>query len=548
MSTERFPRLTRRGFLRFGSCAIGGLALPGALGFFGGRPISISGGILGGNAGAGHLLRGAPLPPASDFEEIETLIVGGGIAGLSAAWWLGRNKYDRYILLEVEKEVGGNSQSGRNSISGYPWGAHYVPLPGPSAGFVRMLFEDLAVIEGYDPSGNPRYNEFYLCADPHERLFFQGQWRSGLIPNYGLRKGDLEQFDAFFALMEQYKKLKGRDGRPAFVIPLDSSSGDPELTALDRVSFKEFLDMKGWNSKYLHWYANYCCRDDYGAALDKVSAWAGIHYFASRTGVGANADAQTVLTWPEGNGWIVNQLKSRHLSHIRGNSLVYSIEERDGRIHTHVMDVENKIRRGYISRHLVFAGPRFAAAKVIRELVEHPPDYMASMNYTPWMVANVSLNSLPKGEGSPLSWDNVSFYSDSLGYIVATHQELNSFPAATVITYYLPLSGPDPRAARDQASKKTRAQWVEMVVADLKQMHPGIEDQIENIDVWIWGHGMICPSPGFIWGGKREKLQASIGNIHFAHSDMSGISIFEEAQYRGVQAARKILAKTQAGS
>ena len=67
-----------------------------------------------------------------------------------------------------------------------------------------MLFEDLEVIEGYDNVGNPIYNELYLCADPHERLFFQGQWRSGIIPNHGLGQKDLAQFEAFFALMEHY--------------------------------------------------------------------------------------------------------------------------------------------------------------------------------------------------------------------------------------------------------------------------------------------------------------------------------------------------------
>jgi hypothetical protein len=36
-------------------------------------------------------------------------------------------------------------------------------------------------------------------------------------------------------------------------------------------------------------------------------------------------------------------------------------------------------------------------------------------------------------------------------------------------------------------------------------------------------------------------MQTSLGNVHFAHTDMSGISIFEEAQYRGVLAAKKVL-------
>ena len=55
---------------------------------------------------------------------------------------------------------------------------------------------------------------------------------------------------------------------------------------------------------------------------------------------------------------------------------------------------------------------------------------------------------------------------------------------------------------------------------------------------------MIRPVPGFIWGGDRQRMQQAHGRIVFAHSDMSGISIFEEAFTRGTQAADALLALT----
>src|SRR5690606_8202905 len=113
-------------------------------------------------AGVGHLLRDGKLPAPSAEEERETVIVGGGIAGLSAAWWLGRAGYRDFTLLELEPETGGNSRGGRNPVSAYPWGAHYVPLPGPGARYVRELFEELGVIRGYAADGLPEFNEFYL--------------------------------------------------------------------------------------------------------------------------------------------------------------------------------------------------------------------------------------------------------------------------------------------------------------------------------------------------------------------------------------------------
>jgi hypothetical protein len=80
------------------------------------------------------------------------------------------------------------------------------------------------------------------------------------------------------------------------------------------------------------------------------------------------------------------------------------------------------------------------------------------------------------------------------------------------------------------------------ILNDLKKAHPMIEKAIQKIDVKIWGHAMICPKVGFIHGKERKKAQLPINNnIHFAHSDLSGISIFEEAFYQGHKVAEDIL-------
>ena|SRR5207253_9678345 len=109
------------------------------------------------------------------------------------------------------------------------------------------------------------------------------------------------------------------------------------------------------------------------------------------------------------------------------------------------------------------------------------------------------------------------------------------------LTHYWPLDGATPAEERQRALARTHADWCERVVADLDQTHPGIHSHIQHIDVWVWGHGMIRPVPGFIWGEARQVMQQAHGRIVFAHSDMSGISIFEEAFTRGTQAADALL-------
>jgi hypothetical protein len=46
---------------------------------------------------------------------------------------------------------------------------------------------------------------------------------------------------------------------------------------------------------------------------------------------------------------------------------------------------------------------------------------------------------------------------------------------------------------------------------------------------------------GSIFDPRRRELAAGQGRMVFANSDVSGFSIFEEAQFRGVEAADKIV-------
>ena len=54
---------------------------------------------------------------------------------------------------------------------------------------------------------------------------------------------------------------------------------------------------------------------------------------------------------------------------------------------------------------------------------------------------------------------------------------------------------------------------------------------------------MRRPVPGSLWGGAGPRLaDYRGGRIHLAHADLSGFSLFEEAQYRGIRAADRVLA------
>lgn len=244
MPTENF-QFSRKTFLKlFGFTGFGLLSSYfGIRKFFTRNKYNFTGKISGANFKSGHLLRTEIQGIPKETISIETIIVGGGISGLSAGWYLQKKGYKDFLLLEMDSNVGGNSQSGENSISKYPYGAHYVPLPGIEASYVKEFFEDIGIIEGYKNS-LPIYNEYYLCSDPNERLYFQGQWQEGLVPTRGIQAEDRKQYNEFFAFIESLKLKRGNDNKPLFTIPMEFSSKDIEYVKLDKISMFDIFNQK----------------------------------------------------------------------------------------------------------------------------------------------------------------------------------------------------------------------------------------------------------------------------------------------------------------
>jgi hypothetical protein len=293
-----------------------------------------------------------------------------------------------------------------------------------------------------------------------------------------------------------------------------------------------WLRAEGFRSEAVHWLVNYACRDDYGTDYRRVSAWAGIHYFACRGSTGGE-ERDHVLTWPEGNGFVVRQLLQRYALPIASGALVHAAEESARAVKLGVYLSTERRAIEIHAEHVVWAAqfPPPAAGESRR------------FEYAPWIVANLALSEPPYvHHGAPLSWDNVLYESPSLGYVVATHQGVASRPGPTVLTWYRPLTEEAPRDARKRLLETPREHWAESALAELARPHPEIRSITQRIDVFANGHAMISPRPGLIWGEARTRMAAHRGRIHYAHADASGLSLFEEANDRGVAAAEAVMA------
>jgi monoamine oxidase len=500
---------------------------------------------VGSAADRGHRLRAersGAMPAPAVQRRADVLVIGAGIAGLAAARALQQGGIEDIALLELEDAPGGNSRG--HALSGLrcPLGAHYLPVPAEPAREVAEWLHEIGLLKRH--AGRSVPDERHLCHSPQERLFIDGAWHDGLLPPADPASTTQGQYQAFAREVAAAQRL-------GFSIPTRRSPWTSGHAALDAQTFAAWLDERRLDDPKLRWYLDYACRDDYGAGADTVSAWAGLHYFASRHGFHAPGDEagerDAVFTWPEGNAWLAERLAAPRRDRLHAGRTVLRV--REGRHGVDVLAIDEATGRaeGWTGRAVLLCTPLFIAARVL----ETPPpallEALALQRRAPWLVANLLLSGplLDRGIGAPPAWDNVAYGGSTLGYVDAGHQRLDPRPAPTVITSYQALT-PDQRGGLLSGSA---ALWARRVVDELLPMHPDLPAKLRQVALMRYGHAMSVPVPGLRASAALAALaRHRAGRLQFAHADLAGYSVFEEAFTSGDEAGRALTLRLRAGA
>ena len=194
----------------------------------------------------GHKLRGGELPTLPDKAErkVDFIIVGGGVAGMTAAFNL---KDQDFLMLEQYGDYGGNSRGSSYQGIDYSYGAAYV---GPIDGIYGELYSALKLDPVLLP---PDRNEF----------FWDGEWYKGA-------EGDTNKpiYKEFARLLDESRPIW--KGLPLDPEPQQMSSG--ELQKLDANPFSSCLT--GYSAEFMALMESFC-RSSFGGGLDQLSALAG---------------------------------------------------------------------------------------------------------------------------------------------------------------------------------------------------------------------------------------------------------------------------------
>lgn len=460
----------------------------------------------------GHLIFDSNQYPIVSKDSVKTLIVGGGIAGLSAAKSL---NHQDFILCELSDRLGGTSAS--MDFNGIPLaqGAHYdLEYPANYGESVLSLMQESGIIKYKEWKNSWRFTDQQYII-PHElknQCYDNGIKRPDVLEESELR-------DDFHKLMSAYS---GKMPMPTRLINQD-------LRNLNDLTFIEFLKNKiKLNDAFIRG-LDYHMLDDWGGTAGQVSAIAGIHYFQCRPYYN---EVNQLFSPPQGNDYFVDKIASQLPSNqVRTNMLVRKVIRIDDKWKIDVVDVINKEIIQLTAEQVIYAGQKHALKYIMPEYY-----YLFQENtYAPWLVINIVLDKPFDSFGF---WQNEVLVEDQsfLGFInsAAQHHTLQKKQVFTGY-YCLPFT-----SRKDLVSVEDNKDVIVQKTIKYLEDYFGesISDRIEAVFINTMGHAMPIPKPGYLFQDKTQLTKDR--GLAFAGVDHHRLPLLFEAIDSGIEAAKAL--------
>jgi len=531
---RRRPGLTRREFVNGVLAGSAGLAVRGLVQWTG--PAAPSGDAPGGldlwnDPSACHTLAfgsGWSVPPAEGPPR-DAVVIGGGLAGLVAAWRLQEAGVEDVLLLEKNGVTGGQARA--LEVDGVPvasMGSAYASLPYSDE--LATLYDALGIVTGWTPYGEPIVDRRYLLKPPFVRHFIEGDWYDD--PWASDEAMDALPFDpevihglrALRREVERWYDFVGIDGLPAFDWPPDRSSTDPRARALDDTTLAAWIRDNGWPEGTAAFLDPFL-RSVFGIGPDRLSAWVALDFLSYEILPG-DPD-ESAVCFPGGNAVIARGVEALLLPDtVRTNAFVYHVADAGAFVEVSFLD--SGTPRTIRCRTAILACPRLIASRIVPGL----PD-AAAFRYGTYLVANVHVDETPPGLAYTSEVHGDLPFTD---FIVADWAGLDD-PANA------PLSRPNiltvyaVQTDRRFVGHGPFEEIEEAVLTGLETVVPGIGETVTGFDLFRWGHPMVLDEPGFLFSAERVGSARPVGRLVFAGHETVGIPYIDSAIASGFRAA-----------
>jgi monoamine oxidase len=424
-----------------------------------------------------HELRdGHSFPKPDSSRKVDILIIGGGVAGLSAAYFL-RGK--EWLLLEKEDHFGGNAYQEEYAGQVYGTGSAYGYRGDDGDNLAKEIGLDMPFIAMPDPVID---NGVYT-ADP---------WKAGLehLPYTKDAIASLRKFRDDVMKMDLKNKMEELDSQPFSNI---LASYTPELT-------------KWWNA---------FGPSNWGATAEDTSAFIGLFdaYYLFTGG-----DDQRVIL-PGGLGCITHRLmevlKPQYADRLLSDATVVSVTQDSDGVHATYLHGDKPVT--VAARVAILCTPKYITARMVSGIPNEQKQAMRNTRYAPYPMINMIFDKPVYRRG----YDNWCPGKSFTDFIVADWTIRNNpgyHPKYNILTFYTPLRESERATLLEVADCKILAG---KVLKDFQGCLP--EFNVDPIEIRLYrrGHPMFMAVPGQ-FTKNRTIASNPMQRIFFGNSDSGG--------------------------
>jgi len=407
---------------------------------------------------------------------VDIAIVGGGIAGLSAAYFL-RGK--DWLLLEKEDHFGGNAYQEEFAGQPYSTAAAYDFRGSDSDQLAKEIGLNLLPIDMPDPTID-------------NGVYTPDTWRSGL-PHLPYSKETIASFKKF---TEDILKL------------------DPHKDMLELDS-KPFTDITGaYAPEVAKWWDAYGL-SNWGAVTEDTTAFIGV----SDAQYLIKGEDSTRVILPGGLGCISHKLvevmKPKYGERMLGGATVVSIVPDAGAVRITYMQEDKLIT--VAAKLVIMCSPKFITSRVVASLPNDQKQAMRRMRYAPVPMINMIFDKQIYRRG----YDNWCPGNSFTDFIVADWTIRNQpgyKPKYEILTFYSTLRESERSLLLEEEDCK---QFAAKVLKDFQRLLPEFNVDPVEIHLYRRGHAMMMAVPGQY---TKNRLIASrpTDRIFFGNSDSGG--------------------------
>lgn len=466
----------------------------------------------------GYIQKKGGLPPIEG--NLNVIIVGGGIAGLTAAYEL-RDKNP--LVLEQAVRFGGNSQGEIYDQSAFSIGAAYIVAPDAESRTGRML-AGLGLLSKGRVESSSETTVFYNQALVHSF------WNNGVRPED--KAATKKVFDKLVEVRDNWD--------------LDPKSAQGQ--ALNKISFEQWLsrELPDCPTAVKEYFQLYCW-SSFCASLDEIAASNMLGYLCDET--------TALMAFPGGNSAITEslyRLLKRDLpkGSLQSDCMVMKVEVDGDSVIVLFEDASGNLRR-FRTKAVVMACQKFVARRLLPQMPEDQARAIEHVRYRGYLMANVIFKKqiqspsfelyCLKGEVPPSpsamkppkrGFTDICFGSWAQGDNVRNG----------ILTLYkgLPMDGTRQFMFKPDYHDKIKGQIMDELPHILKGLGLN-ESDILGLRLTRWGHALPLAEVGIHSDGTPELINKPIGGrIFFANQDNSIDPCFEASVEAAQEAADQI--------